>query len=335
MIDVRYRTIWQNAVLACPDLSATVCRVAMAISQCLYPGNDCFPSYELLGKNAAVSRDTAMRAVKGLEAAGWLGVMRTKGRRSNTFMLLMPASLAIPEAPALMTGNDAVRPLAVSQQSQAGATVALSEQSQAGATVAKMEQSQIAAPTVAQLCNPKNSKNISPLNPPTQPGSDIDAAFEVLWTIWSNDADKGKARSAFHRATSASGLGVSPEAIIAAARERRLRRLTANASEAVPLARWLRGEGWSGEAKPASAHERKPAQAAKPQVFVEEGSPAWTAWRTYRQRQGKSTPSSTFASQSGRRGWHFESEWPPGSVASGSFLSAPVREQSCPGFSYS
>lgn len=312
MIDVRYRTIWQNAVLACPEISATVCRVAMAISQRLHPGSECFPSYELLGKSAAISRDTAIRAVKWLEAAGWLGVTRTKGRKSNTFTLLLPASVAIPEPLQIPTSSNDVRPLEVVEQSQAVATVAPSERSQAGATVAEKEQSQIAPPTVAELCDPKKYKNIYPLNPPTQPGNDIDAAFEELWEIWANNTDKGKARSAFHRAVT--GLRVPPETIIAAARERRLKRLAGQVAEAVPLARWLRGEGWSAETKPASSREQKASEAKRADIFVEEGTAAWKAWKEHRKREGKGVQSAfAFQSERGRRGWYFETEWPVGS----------------------
>lgn len=323
MIDVRYRTVWQNAVLASPEISATVCRVAMAISQRLHPGSECFPSYELLGKSAAISRDTAIRAVKWLEAAGWLGVTRTKGRKSNTFTLLLPASAAIPEPLQIPTICNDVRPLEVVEQSQAGATVARfeqsqapatvapSERSQAGATVAEKEQPQITPPTVAELCGPKKYKNISPLNPPTQPGNDVDADFEELWEIWANNTDKGKARQAFHRAVT--GLHVDPSTIIEAARDRRIgRRLSGDVPEAVPLTRWLRGEGWSAETKPASSREPRPTETKRPEIFVEEGTAAWMAWKEHRKRKGMGVQSAfALQSQGGRRGWLFETEWPP------------------------
>ncbi|MCM5552408.1 helix-turn-helix domain-containing protein [Pleomorphomonas sp. NRK KF1] len=345
MIDVRYRTVWQNAVLACPEISATVCRVAMAISQRLHPGSECFPSYELLGKSAAISRDTAIRAVKWLEGAGWLGVTRTKGRKSNTFTLLLPASVAIPEPLQIPTICNDVRPLEVVEQSQADATVARFEQSQApatvapserpqaGATVAEKEQSQIAPSTVAELCDPKKHKNIYPLNPPTQPGNDIDAAFEELWEIWANNTDKGKARSAFHRAVT--GLRVLPETIIAAARERRLKRITGHVGEAMPLARWLREEGWSAETKPASSSGLKASEAKQARIFVEEGTAAWKAWKEHRKRKGLSLVARSFPSKPGRFGWYFETEWPPGSSPSGSFPAEPMGVIRSPAFSYS
>lgn len=322
MIDVRFRTVWQNAMLACPEVSGTVCRVGMVVSQFTHPGNECFPSYELLGQRAAVSRDTAIRAVKSLEAAGWLSVTRTKGRKSNTFTLLMPASVAVPE-PLITTSSEAdLRPLEVV------------EQSQAGATVAKQEQSQMAPSTVKELCGPKNNKNISPLTPQAQTCTDTDAAFEELWEIWGNVLDKGKARSAFHRAVN--GLRVVPSTIIEAARERRLRRLAGHVAEAVPLARWLRDEGWSVDAKQAAARELKAAEAHPVKVFVEEGTPAWKAWKEHRRRQGLGVQSAiAFPSKRGRRGWLFESEWPPGSPPSGSFPVEPERVIRSPAFSYS
>jgi hypothetical protein len=345
MIDVRFRTVWQNAMLACPEVSGTVCRVGMVVSQFTHPGNECFPSYELLGQRAAVSRDTAIRAVKSLEAAGWLNVTRTKGRKSNTFTLLMPASVAVPE-PLITTSSEAdLRPLEGAQQSQAGATVARPEQSQAGATVgacerpqagatvAKQEQSQMASSTVAELCGPKNNKNISPLTPQAQTGTDTDAAFEELWEIWGNVLDKGKARSAFHRAVN--GLRVDPSTIIEAARERRLRRLAGHVAEAEPLARWLRGEGWSVETRQAAAREPKAAEGKRADVFVEEGTAQWRAWKDLRKRQGRVLVARSFPSKPGRRGWLFESEWPPGSPPSGSFPIEPERVIQSPAFSYS
>lgn len=346
MIDVRFRTVWQNAVLACPDISATVCRVAMSISQFMHPGNECFPSYERLAERSSVSRDTAIRAVKRLEVAGWLGVTRTMGRKSNTFTMLMPASVAVPE-PLIATPNEAdLRSLEVVEQSQAGATVARLEQSQAGATVgacerpqagatvAKQEQSQMAPSTVAELCGPKNNKNISLLTPQAQTCTDTDAAFEELWEIWGNVLDKGKARSAFHRAVN--GLHVDPSTIIGAARDRRIgRRLSGDVPEAVPLARWLRGEGWSAETKPASSRETKASQVKRADIFIEEGTPQWKAWREDYKRNGKGLIARSFPSKPGRFGWHFESEWPPGSPPSGSFPVEPERVIRSPAFSYS
>lgn len=97
MIDIRARQLWQDAVLASPDLSPAVRCVAMAIGFAMHIGGQgCYPSYQLIADKSACSRATAIRAVKTLEAKGWLGVARTGGRRANNFTLLMPASLAVP-----------------------------------------------------------------------------------------------------------------------------------------------------------------------------------------------------------------------------------------------
>lgn len=321
MIDVRFRDIWQRAILSCHDVPPNVCRVAMAISLRLYVGRgNCFPSYERLAEDAAVSRDTVIRAVKTLEAAGWLGVIRSKGRKSNSFTLLMPPSMAVDVGTCQAIDAELSQSMAPAEQSQAGATVATPEQSQAAATVApverpqaaaavaEMKQSHIEAQTVAEPCHPKKIEENTPLTP--QASSGTVAAFEKLWEVWENDTDKGRARAAFHRATSPSGLNVPAETIIEAARSRRIRRFTSNVPEAVPLARWLRDEGWAVAAKRSTSGERQAVQPARPLVFVEEGTPAWRAWQDAKRREGKRFTARSFPSQPGRLGWYFDSEWP-------------------------
>lgn len=342
MIDVRFRQIWFNAVLACGDLSPVVRLVAQAIGHAMNVGTgQCNPSYDTLGDRTHQSARTCMRAVKALEDAGWVAVVRTKGRHSNSFVLKMPASVAVdvdlgsgftpqsevaasPTATAPAANGDKALSLFVpAEPCPSSVTVASGEPCQSSVTVegaepchssvtdADGQQCQIGPATVTELCHPNNKNKYTPLTPLAQSGTDIDAAFEELWEIWGNDADKGKARSSFHRAVT--GLRVDPSTIIEAARERRLRRLTGHVVEAEPLARWLRGEGWSAETKPATSRKPRPAQGARPEVFVEEGSAPWKAWKEFRRRQGKGTPATSFASQGGRRGWHFPTEFPAGS----------------------
>lgn len=335
MINVRARQVWQDAILASPTLSPTVRCVAMAISFAMHIGGEgCFPSYQLIASRSACSRATAMRAVKTLEEAGWLGVARTSGRHANSFTLLMPGDQSISTGSETRQLADfhadkaadlrvscpdhADKVAAFSCRTRNQETVSAPIQHAANGIIQKQplngiipnhERSQNRPATVAKPCDPKREEQDSPLKPPTQTGTDLNAAFEELWQIWANGTDKGKARSAFHRAVT--GLNVAPETIISAARERRLKRLTGHGAEAEPLARWLRREGWSIETKPASTGSPLTDQARHPTVFVEEGTEAWKAWRSYRQHLGKGTPSTTFASQGGRRGWHFETEFPP------------------------
>jgi hypothetical protein len=329
VIDVRFRQIWFNAVLACKELPAPVRLVAQAIGHVMNVGTgQCNPSYETLGERTGQSARTCMRAVKALEAAGWIAVVRTKGRHSNNFVLKMPASAAVgvdlatelplqteaAEARAVMvaeTNRDkALSPFTPAQPCQSSVTVPVSQPCHSSVTDAKEQQCQIEPSTVTELCHPNNKNKYIPLKPPTQTGNDIDSTFEELWEIWANNTDKGKARQAFHRAVT--GLRVDPSTIIEAARDRRIgRRLSGDVPEAVPLARWLRGEGWSAETKPASSGELKASEAKRPDVFVEEGTAAWKAWKEHRRRQGKGVQSAiAFPSERGRRGWHFETEWP-------------------------
>lgn len=330
MIDVRFRQIWFNAVLACRELPAPVRLVAQAIGHLMNVGTgQCNPSYETLGERTGQSARTCMRAVKVLEAAGWIAVVRTKGRHSNNFVLKMPASAAVSvdlatelplqtaaaEAPAVMvaeTNRDkALSPFTPAQPCQSSVTVPVSQPCHSSVTDAEEQQCQIEPPTVTELCHPNNKNKYIPLKPPTQTGTDLDAAFEELWEIWANNTDKGKARSAYHRAVT--GLRVDPATIIEAARDRRVsRRLAGDVEETVPLARWLRGEGWSAETKPASSRGPKPAETKRPEIFVEEGTAAWMAWKEHRKRNGMGVQSAfALQSQGGRRGWLFETEWPP------------------------
>lgn len=277
-----------------------------------------------------------MRAVKTLEAAGWLGVARSNGRHANSFTLLMPGDQSIsPDADIRQLADfrsDNTADWPVSYPDRAERIEAVSCHAHNRETVSgdilhadngiiqkrplngitpKPERSQNRTATVAEPCDPKREEKYSPLNPPTRTGTDLNAAFEELWQIWANGTDKGKARSAFHRAVT--GLNVTPETIISAARERRLRRLTGQVAETEPLARWLRKEGWAGEPASAPSRDPKSAYAAKASVFVEEGSAAWNAWKDSRKRQGLSLVARSFPSKPGRFGWYFESEWPVGS----------------------
>jgi len=317
MIDVRYRQTWFDAVLADAELSPTVCRVAMALGFSMHIGSgDCYPSYDLLGKKAACSRDTAMRAVKTLEAGGWVRIARSKGRKSNAFTLTLPATLTakvetvdaafatVPDAPDATV--DTLAP--VSNGGTAMQPLALPQQSQADATVARMKQSQIEAATVAELCDPKRIEKIPPYNPPIAQPAKVNDAFETLCEIWSDDiGDRGRARTAFTRAVSV--LNVDPDKIVAAARERRIQRLSSHGAAAEPLATWLRREGWAVPPKLAMA--RQSTGQTMSQVFVEEGSDAWRAWVAHRRHEGKTVPATAFSSKQGRRGWLFPSEYPP------------------------
>jgi hypothetical protein len=329
VIDVRFRQIWFNAVLACKELPAPVRLVAQAIGHVMNVGTgQCNPSYETLGERTGQSARTCMRAVKTLEAADWIAVVRTKGRHSNNFVLKMPASAAVSvdlttelplqtaEAPAVMvaeTNRDkALSPFAPAQPCQSSVTVPVSQPCHSSVTDAEEQQCQIEPPTVTELCHPNNKNKYIPLKPPTQTGTDIDAAFEELWEIWANNTDKGKARSAFYRAVT--GLRVDPSTIIEAARDRRIgRRLSGDVPEAVPLARWLRGEGWSAETKPASSREPKASKVKRAEIFIEEGTPQWKAWREDYKRNGNGLTARSFPSKPGRFGWYFETEWPVGS----------------------
>jgi len=47
------------------------------------------------------------------------------------------------------------------------------------------------------------------------------------------------------------------------------------------------------------------------EVFVSQGSPAWSAWQDFLKRtKGKGTPA-TYNREKGREGWMFPAEWPP------------------------
>ncbi|WP_237152396.1 helix-turn-helix domain-containing protein [Oryzibacter oryziterrae] len=321
MIDFRARQAWFNAVLACPDLPPTVRLVATALGFAMHVGNgQCFPSYETLGAKCAMSARTAMRAVQALEASGWLGVARTKGRRSNTFTLLMPSDQQIePDQSGQLTdllalGSTAIEDYAAKpappNSDKAMSLLPPGEPCQSFVTVVDGQQCQTAHPTVTELCHPKIIENIPPYNPPIAQPSKVNDAFELLCEIWSDDiGDRGRARTAFHRAVTA--LTVDPDKIIEAARERRLMRFTGRALPPEALAQWLRREGWSALPSLGSRKHERPS-AALSRVFVEEGSEAWRAWVRYRQANGQSKPpATTFAGERGRRGWHFPSEMPP------------------------
>lgn len=311
MIDVRFRHVWMGAVLADKRLPDGCKLIALALANTINVASGaCHPSYETLAKNTNKSRDTAMRAVKRLEAAGWLGIARTKGRKANSFTLLMPSNLAV--TPAIGDVEQAVSTVAPREDATVNGRkytqpLPNNEQSHMAATDANRQQSQIDGSTVAKLCHPEQIEQNPPYSPPVaqQEPTSVDPQFEELWKQWGDGDGKGKARSAFHRAVNA--LGVSAETILEAAEKQFAERFWDRKTKTKPsLSRWLRDEGWAN--KPKSAPAEKPSTR---RVFVEEGTPAWNEWVAYRQRQGKKIPSETMQLEGRRRGWHFPSEYPP------------------------
>lgn len=161
-------------------------------------------TYDEIGAQTGCSKDTATRAVKRLEEAGWLNVQRTGGRRANTFVLRLPPPLQFPDDDE-RTQIGSLRP---NKNAEAGKIAALpsvkngssgtveqphssaavegghdeensrramrpleaGERPQSYAADANEQQPQMGAPTAAELCGPIKIKEIKPYNPfDTQP----------------------------------------------------------------------------------------------------------------------------------------------------------------------
>jgi hypothetical protein len=71
--------------------------------------------------------------------------------------------------------------------------------------------------------------------------------------------------------------------------------------------KWVREEGWTAYVAATQT------SASNPRVFVEVGSPQWKAWDSYWRRKRGGPPPETDYPHGGRtkRGYRFESEWPP------------------------
>lgn len=70
----------------------------MAVGQAVYIGQaSCFLSYDTLAAKTGLHRVTVVKAIKELQKAGWISVMRTRGRRSNTYALSLPVPLRFPD----------------------------------------------------------------------------------------------------------------------------------------------------------------------------------------------------------------------------------------------
>ena len=90
--------ICPEAVLKCQELNSTARLVYVAIASFVRPGYQTFPSYNRIADTVKISRITAIRAVKALEAAGFIKkepAMRDDGGySSNRYTLVSTSKLS-------------------------------------------------------------------------------------------------------------------------------------------------------------------------------------------------------------------------------------------------
>lgn len=98
LVSAIQRQFWFDSVRARQSLSPMDRLVAMTVGFAVHVGSTAWAmTYDEIGGQTGCSKDTATRAVKRLEEAGWLNVRRTGGRRANTFMLTLPSPLRFPD----------------------------------------------------------------------------------------------------------------------------------------------------------------------------------------------------------------------------------------------
>ena len=288
----------------------------------------CFMSYRLIGDKSACSEATAIRSVKRLEAAGWLKIIRTSGRRANTFTLVLPPPLRFPEAEdirQLAEIGDAKRDKFASYQIVKNSSpdageplrsyarvevegedvnprrvmqeLSVVEPSQNFARDAKGQLLQSEAPTIAELCESKRGKERITYSPLTPDDGKRDVLFDRLWSLWGGGAYEDRARRRFNKTLDG---GVEPDAILEAAERRRKRLDQSGFQDDSRLYLWLRRGDW----------QREPSVSQL--VFVEYGSEAGRAWERHWLKTRRVRPSwQCMPGQGFRRGRYFPSEFPP------------------------
>ncbi|MBS1166449.1 MAG: hypothetical protein H6R00_2474 [Proteobacteria bacterium] len=248
MVTAPQRQFWFDSLAARQDVSSNAYRVATLIGFAVFVGKDsCYLSYEVIAERSPFSRRAVIKIVKELEAAGWIAVRRTMGRRANTFMLTLPPPLLFPGANGEQVGSplDAVERCTGSavvdaNGEQIGSPLELEEQCTSRCTDADEQQCTDVAPTVHELVHPKRRKEIITYNP-----------FD---------------------AQPATG-GVS-----------------------------------CGSSDPSSKQPAKPPKL----VFVEHDTEAGRAWeRSWLKTKRKRPPWQSMRDQGFRRGWYFQTEFPP------------------------
>jgi hypothetical protein len=80
---------WRRAVRD-SALSSSAKNVAQTLTTWMDSRGKCWPGYETIAAGCSFSRRTVIGAMREIEAAGFLTINRTKGRRSNVYQAVLP-----------------------------------------------------------------------------------------------------------------------------------------------------------------------------------------------------------------------------------------------------
>jgi hypothetical protein len=262
----RERDDWIRAVLA-SDLPHVAVRLAVRIAHHLHIGTGrCDPSYAALAAGSHIGERSVYRLVAPLEHTGLVPTQRTRGRHSNQYVLLNPATAMTGLNPDRAgTGLNPANPDYVDNPTLTGwVSNPDSRESYKKRRKAKRKAEEYISQPPDFFAEKKEGtpneekaeKNLfgeavavdRVASKPDHPKPDTDAAFDRFWSVYPKKVAKLAARKAFEQAISKHG--VDPERLIEGAKRYAAERAGQDPKYTRNPATWLNGGCWEDEAPP-------------------------------------------------------------------------------------
>ncbi len=83
-------TVWRDAVIDCDELDPTAKLIAVVLGRYMNGGGICWPSRRLIAQRSGKSESTVDRAIRRLEAAGYLVIEWSRGKSSHRYTAALP-----------------------------------------------------------------------------------------------------------------------------------------------------------------------------------------------------------------------------------------------------